>query len=156
MKLVKQTGKGCQYQLSPQEAQSLRFLVNQFPIAALSMVKISKTDPGMVEREKLLNESLATHREELKHKAETLVAPGKFKKSGNDHLFRTNHEERETLLQILNDIRVESWRALGEPENLERPTPDLPKDKLKYYHCMHLAGYFEYHFLNLDEQPGEN
>jgi hypothetical protein len=156
MKFVKQTGKGLHYQLSPQEVQSLCYLVDQFPITTLSAVKISKTDPGMLEREKLLNESLAAHRDELKHKAETLVARDKFKKPGNDYLFRINYEEREILLQILNDIRVESWRSLGEPENLEIPTPDLPKDKFKHYQFMHLAGYFEYHFLNLEKQPGED
>ena len=129
----------------------MHFLLNQFPLATSSTVKISKTDPEMIEREKLLNESLAAHRDELKRRAELLIAPGKFKASGNHELFRINQEEREIMLQILNDIRVESWRALGEPENLEIPAPDLPKDQFKLFHYMHLAGYFEYHFLNLEE-----
>ncbi len=156
MKLVKQTGKGFQYSLSSQEAHALRALVGQFPVAALVPVKISKSDPEGGEREKLLNESLAAHRNELKHKAETLIAPGKFKTSGNYRIFRISREKREMMLQIINDVRVESWRALGEPENLEKPVPDLPKDKFKLYHFMHLAGYFEYHFLNLDGENGKD
>ena len=149
MKLVKETNRGFQYQLSPQEARSLRLLITQFPVAPLSAVKISKSDPEAFARERLLNESLAAHREELKRKAGELIAPDKFTESGSSRLFRISAQKRETMLQILNDIRVESWRALGGPENLETCALGLTGEKFKYYHFMHTAGFFEYHFLNL-------
>ena len=151
MKLVKQTKRGFQYQLSQEEANSLRHLVNQFPFTGLSPAKVSKTDSNAIEREKLLNESMAGHRRELKRQAGDLVSVDKFKASGSRQLFNINPEERETMLQILNDIRVESWKSLGEPENLEINVVELPKDKIRHYHFMHLSGYFEHHFLNLEE-----
>ncbi len=152
MKLVKQSRTGFQYQLSEEEAHSLRLLVQQFPITAFSPAKISKTDSKAAEREKLINESLAAHRDELKKKAGRLVSGDKFKIADGDQFFRVNMEERETMLQILNDIRVESWRMLGEPENIDLNILDLPQEKARHYHFMHLAGYFEHHFLNLEDE----
>ena len=155
MKLAKQSGDGFQYHLSAEEAHCLRLLVGQFPLAAFSPATISKTDSAAVEREKLLNESLAARRKELKRKAGHLVSEGKFKNVEGGQLFHLDGEGREILLQVLNDIRVESWRLLGEPENLEINILDLPEDKLSHYQFMHLAGYFEYHFLNLEEESAK-
>ena len=150
MKLVKQSKRGFQYQMGDEEARSLRLLVKQFPVAPISRVKISKTDADAVEREKLLNESLAGHRDELKRKAGDLISDDNFKSAAKIQIFRVSLEGREIMLQILNHIRIECWRILGEPENLDMDVSSLPKDKIKYYHCMHLAGFFEYHFLNLE------
>jgi len=82
MRLVKQTKDGWQYRLNQPEANCLRSLLQQFPITANTHSKISRTDadPKTVEREKLLNESLAEHRNELKKQATNLLAPGKFKR----------------------------------------------------------------------------
>jgi len=156
MKLVKQTKRGFQYELEVEDAESLRFLVKQFPIVAFSPAKISKTDGGSnaVEREKLINESLLAHRKELKRKARELVLRDKFKTSNGKQFYRIGLRGRETMLQILNDIRVESWRILGEPDNLEINVFRLTGEKFKYYHFMHMAGFFEYHFLNLEGEEG--
>jgi len=156
MKLAKQTKRGFQYELDGEDAESLRFLVRQFPISVFSPANISKTDSGSKseEREKLINESLLAHRMELKRKARQLVMREKFKTSDGKQFYRISLPARETMLQILNDIRVESWRILGEPEDPEASVFRLTGDKFKYYHFMRLAGYFEYHFLNLDEERG--
>lgn len=156
MKLVKQTKKGFQYELDEEDADSLRFLVKQFPLTAFSPVDISKTDSGSsaVEREALINESLRAHRDELKRKARKLVLREKFKKLDGKQFFNVSPGAREAMLQILNDIRVESWRVLGEPEDPDVNIFGLSKEKFKYYHFMRLAGYFEYHFLNLEEERG--
>ena len=154
MKLVKQTQKGFQYELEGEDVESLRFLVNQFPIVAFSPAKVSKTDAGSsaMEREQLINDSLRLHREGLKRKARGLILREKFTMSDGKQFYRIMLKARETMLQILNDIRVESWRILGEPENPETNVFRLTGEKFKYYHFMRLAGYFEYHFLNLEEE----
>ena len=81
MKLVRQTRDGWKYHLNQREGDCLRSLLNQFPITAQIPAQISRTDadPKSIEREKLLNESLAEHRKELKKQATNLLAPGKFK-----------------------------------------------------------------------------
>lgn len=149
MKLVKQIQNHWHYQLNSREAESLRALVGGFPMTALSSVPISRTDtdPKAVEREKLLNESLAEHRKELERKAKSLVGVDRFKVHKAHQIFQIDSGDREMLLQILNDIRIESWRILGEPEELEIDPHTLEIQKLRHYHLMHLAGYFEHHLL---------
>ena len=129
MKLVRQTRDGWKYHLNQREGDCLRSLLNQFPITAQIPAQISRTDadPKSIEREKLLNESLAEHRTELKQQAANLLAPGKFKPGEKSFLLALNPEEREILLQILNDIRIGCWRVLGEPEDLE---PERAQDAL--------------------------
>ena len=150
MKLVKQTGQSWQYHLHHNEAALLTGLLNKFPFTANVPVKISKTDadPKTVEREKLLNESLAEHRKELKKQAMKLVAAEKFKKREQGHLLVLNAEEREILLQILNDIKVGCWRALGEPESLKLQKPASSVQELMRHSLMNLAGYFEHHLIS--------
>ncbi len=152
MKLAKQTKKGFQYRLNREDVEALRFLVRQFPLTAFSPVKISKTDTEAEEREKLLNESLSEHRDGLKRKARNFIRRDKFKISGKNRFYHLSLEAREAMLQILNDMRVESWRALGEPENLEVNVYSLTKERIKYYRLMYLSGYFEHHFLNLEDE----
>ena len=156
MKLVKQTRNGWQYQMDPPEADCLRSLLLQFPITANAPAKISRTDsdPQTEDREKLLNESLADHRKELKKIARSLVGAGKIEVGDEGWRLCINSEEREILLQILNDIRVGSWRALGEPEDLEIQTPVATEKEQVFYNIMNLAGYFEHNLLKPEEAEG--
>jgi hypothetical protein len=153
MKLVGHTGDEWQYGLNPAEADCLRSLLNRFPITANSTVKISRTtgDPQTVDRERLLNESLADHRKMLKKKAASLIASRKFKARDKSRLWCINSEEREILFQILNDLRVGSWRALGEPEKLEPQILNPTGTDRVFYRIMNLAGYFEYNLLHHEE-----
>lgn len=158
MKLVRQNKHGEKYQLNQQEADCLRSLLQQFPITANVPAQISKTDanPETVEREKLLNESLAEHRKELKERATNLLAAKRLKEVEKGYLLRLNPEEHEILLQILNDIRVGSWRVLGEPEDLDQKPPPQSERELFFYNLMNVAGYFEaalLHAVDGDLQP---
>jgi hypothetical protein len=151
MKLVKQRGEIWQYELNAVEADLLKQLLKNFPFTGNIPVNISKTDadPKSIEREKLLNESLAEHRKELKRQAKTLITAEKLKASKEDHSLTLSAEEREILLQILNDIRVGCWRALGEPETMELHKPRDSKPALAHQQLMDLAGYFEHHLVGL-------
>ena len=145
MRLLKQSGAGWKYELNQNEGILLRALVKEFPLAAATVVKISRTgaDPKSAERERLLNESLAQHRQDLKRQARKLLA-ARLKPGKAGWRLSVNVDEREVLLQLLNDIRVESWHALGEPEDLDT-LPLLPSEAdLRHRNLMQLAGYFEY------------
>jgi hypothetical protein len=117
--------------------------------SAATMTRLD-TDAKAIEREKLLNEALAEHRAELKRQSSKLIEADKFKTAGKGLIYRIKAVEREMMLQILNDIRIGSWRMLGEPENLDLDISNLPKSKLRHYHFMQLAGFFEHHFLGPD------
>jgi hypothetical protein len=145
MKLVKESKGVWQYHLAQNEADVLVGLLKKFPFTKIDAVKISKTDkhPKAREREKLLNESLAEHRKELKKLALDLIRPDKLKLEEKGLLMTLSSENRETMLQILNDIRVGSWRVLGEPDDLHTNTPQTSAKDLAYRSLMDLAGYFE-------------
>jgi hypothetical protein len=126
MKLLKQDKNGWQYWLDLNEVNLITILLKQFPFTELGSVKMSKTDEESVvrEREKLLNESLAEHRIELKKSALNLLDLKRFKAQEKGMVMTVSSEEREKLLQILNDVRVGCWNALGRPENLELENKD--------------------------------
>jgi hypothetical protein len=148
MRLLKQSGAGWTYGLNRNEGILLRALVREFPPMAATAVKIARTgtDARSAERERLLNESLAQHRQELKKLAGKLLA-ARLRHEKDGWRLSLNANEREVLLQLLNDIRIESWHALGEPENLDAlPSPPSEAD-LRQHHLMHLAGYFEWTML---------
>ena len=153
MKLAKQKDGVWQYHLAQNEADVLVGLLKKFPFTKIDAVKISKTDkhPKAREREKLLNESLAEHRKELKKLALDLIRPDKLKLEEKGLLMTLSVEERETMLQVLNDIRVGSWRALGEPADLHSNIPHSSPKDLAYRSLMDLAGYFECSLL----EPGD-
>jgi hypothetical protein len=98
----------------------------------------------------LLNESLARHREDLKRQAGKLLS-ARLKSGKAGWRLSVSAEEREVLLQLLNDIRVESWQALGEPEDLDKFPEDLSEADLRHHQLMHLAGWFEWKLVNLED-----
>ena len=153
MKPVKRVGTNWRYELDLNEVNLLTLLLKKFPFNELDPVKLSMTDEGpkAKEREKLLNESLVEHRKELEKAAANLLNPEKFKAQGNGLVMKLTADEREMLLQILNDIRVGCWHALGKPDSLEPQSPDLTVREQSHYGLMNLAGYFEHCLLEPDK-----
>jgi hypothetical protein len=149
MKLIKQSEGKWQFALHQNEFDLLCHLMKKFPHTGRAPAKLSKTDrdPKSVEREELLNESLVEHREGLKRWAVKLIAGDKLKISKQLHMLALTAEDREILLQILNDIRVGCWRALGGPESLELQPFDCSAQELRYRNLMNLAGYFENYLI---------
>ena len=152
MKLLKHSANEWKYGLEPKEGMLLRALVREFPQTSATAVKITRTDTDAksAERERLLNESLANHRQELKKRAGKLLTAN-LKPGKDGWRLSLSLEEREILLQLINDIRVESWHALGEPEDLEALPSHPLETNLRQHHLMHLAGYFEWKLLNLED-----
>ena len=75
MRLLKHSGAGWKYELEQKEALLLRALVAEFPLTATAAkITRSGTDAKSAERERLLNESLAQHRQELKKLGGKLLA----------------------------------------------------------------------------------
>jgi hypothetical protein len=153
MRLLGQSTGRWEYELSRNEADVLFRLVKKFPFTETGLSHMSRTDdePTMAEREKLLNESLAEHRKELTKLALNFLAEDKWRRLDNGQLLALDSTAREILLQILNDIRVGCWRALGQPENLDTvPAQTSAKDQT-FRNLMDVAGYFE---MNLLEPEG--
>jgi len=149
MNLTGQSGEGWHYQLRQNEANILKGLIQQFPFTAPAPARSSKSaaDPAAVERDKLLNESLAEHRQELKKIALTLLREELWQPGKTGPVLTLDAAGREILLQLLNDIRLGAWHALGEPEGLD-PEPLVPTmQAFAWRNLMDLAGYFEMQLL---------
>ena len=151
MRLVVQTGQSWQYHLDQNEADILLGMIKQFPFNELEPAQISRLgqDDQAAERQKLLAELLAEHRKELRQLGLGLLAADKWEQRENGCRLTLDAGARETLLQVLNDIRVGCWHALGEPE-LEDFRP-AAKRELWQYNLMEVAGYFEANLLEPEE-----
>ena len=145
MKLLSQSTDYWQFELGPREVVCLRALMGEFPLVPAEAARITAADadPKTVERERLLQESLAEHRATLKTQAATLLAEDRLSFVAEGWRLRLDPETREALLQILNDIRVGSWHALGEPENPASISESASAMELRFYGLMQFAGYFE-------------
>ena len=145
----RQSGESWQYQLRPNEANILKGLIQQFPFTAPALARSSKTatDPAAVERDKLLNESLAEHRQELKKLALTLLREEFWQPDQAGPVLTLDAAGREILLQLLNDIRLGAWQALGAPEGLDTEPIVPTMQAFAWRNLMDLAGYFEMQFL---------
>jgi hypothetical protein len=153
MKRLPPTPDQWRYHLNATEVHLLRSLLMKFPFTAAGQVEIARTDadPQAAERARLLQEALAEHRQELKCRARILVTDDHFRPWQDGQLLTLDSEARERLLQILNDIRVGCWHALGSPDALEPPPCPADSQHLAYRHLMDLAGYFEQGLLEPDQ-----
>lgn len=149
MKLVDQSAERWCFQLTANEADLLRGLLKRFPFGRAAKTRISHVDdgPSANDRQELLEESMTEHRRDLKRIARTLLADEQWQDSPEGPQLTLTPEHREVLLQILNDIRVGCWRALGEPEDLN---PEPVEPVTGHRALMDLAGYFEVHLLAPD------
>lgn len=151
MRLIKQTDETWQYHLYQNEADILKGLIKKFPFTEAGTTEITREekDDKTREREKLLAESLIEHRNELKKLAADLLEASRWKRAEKGQTLTLSTHSREILLQILNDIRVGCWHALGAPDPLEGATTS--KAELALRNLMDLAGYFEMGLLNSEE-----
>lgn len=155
MRLVKSSGQSRQYHLNQKEADILTGLLREFPFTDQGPARISRAqdspDSQTEDRGKLLNESLAAHREELTAFARALLEPNHWKKSGAGQTLTLEAAARELLLQILNDVRLGCWHALGEPDSIEAPPPPASASAAAFRNLMDVAGYFEWNLLAGEE-----
>jgi hypothetical protein len=89
----------------------------------------------------LLEEALAEQRAETKKRLKGFLDdPKRFEKADKGWKFSLTDLEADWLLQVLNDIRVGSWVALGSPE--ER-LDVLNENNMRDFWAMEISGRFE-------------
>jgi hypothetical protein len=103
------------------------------------------------ENQHLLDEALAEQRANKQRQLQALLhAGGTFRATPKGFELNLRHVDCEGLVQALNDVRVGSWIALGEPEELPRK---LPADGTQAAQAcaMELAGLFQMTLLEAIE-----
>ena len=145
MKLLKADNDQFVFQLNSGEKAALLEVLARYPCVPPAHHRLTRkgmSDPDS-DKQRLLDEALAEQRAQNRRQLQTLLHnPGTFQRGQTCWRFRLRHGDFEWLLQVLNDIRVGSWLALGSPEELPRGMPDDPERATQVL-GMELAGLFQ-------------
>ena len=144
MKLLRSGKSVLVFQLSSREKQLLFETLELYPLVPAAHHRLSSkgSKNEADENERLLEESLTEQRKENRKQVQALLEqPVRFREAKEGFTFSLKHPEVEWLLQVLNDVRVGSWLALGEPEHDKLPS--LNKQNFRYLVAMEVSGAFE-------------
>lgn len=144
MKLVRAGKSGHVLHLGRREKQLLLETIKLYPLVPAAHHSLSKDGKGPAadDNQRLLEEALADQRRENRRQVLAMLSePQRFIETKSGFELALAPEQIEWLLQVLNDVRVGSWLALGEPEQGE--APELTEENAKYLLAMELCGLFE-------------
>jgi len=144
MKLVRAGKNGLVFQLGSRAKQLLLETIELYPLVPASHHRLTKEGdaPAPDEDQRLLEESLAEQRRENRRQVQAMLdKPDRFRKAKSGFEFTLTRPEIEALLQVLNDVRVGSWLALGEPEQGEEPPPT--EENARSLIAMEVSGMFQ-------------
>jgi hypothetical protein len=143
VKLLRVNKNSFVFQFNAREQELLFEVLQLYPLVPATRARLTK-DPAAqsAENQRLLEESLAEQRaENRRHVTALLNAPDRLQPSGKHVLLKLQPTEMEWLLQVLNDLRVGSWIALGEPDE-DRP-PEITPENFRHAVTMEVCGAFE-------------
>lgn len=150
MKLICATAERWSFRLSPTERAILMELLEAYPCVPPAHSRyraVASGDPEGARVQQLLEEALAEQRETTRRQIRRWIRSSEtLQQDGPGWVLHLRPAELETLLQVLNDVRVGQWIALGCPD----PLPDdLPRDPDRAHRLatMELAGWFEMSLL---------
>ncbi len=137
------------FEFNLREKQMLFEVLGKYPLVPVAHHQLSRHETGSnPENQAWLAESLAAHREETRQKVRQLMTnPGNFPMQGGGFRWTATRADLEWMLQVLNDVRVGSWLALGSPD-LQAARQVAPKhEDLPHWVTMDVAGGFETIFI---------
>jgi hypothetical protein len=151
VKLIRTRREKFVFEISLPEKHLLFEVLRLYPLISSTHHRLSKTAKAAErdENQQLLEESLAAQRDvNRKNVRAMLNQPGHFQTTASGSQLALAGPEIEWLLQVLNDVRVGSWIALGSP-NPEQGKPTTFDEKtMPHFRMMELAGAFEMVFLD--------
>lgn len=152
MKLLRRSGEKYELEFPIEEKALLFHLLNLYPLVPASYHRLTKDKklPRREENQQLLDEALAAQRALNKKEIVALMGhPERFQAADGTSKAVFTRGELEWLLQVINDIRVGSWIALGSPgyEREMKPRRGAPSTRDLIF--MELAGAFEMFFLGI-------
>jgi len=150
MKFNRMDGDKFEFELARREKELLLHVLNLYPLVPATHHRLSQGGeiPDPDGNQRLLDEAIKTQR--LANKKQLLALlnePGRFTVTTDGCTIGFVRGEIEWLLQVLNDVRIGNWLALGSPGYAE--VKKLPADKASLRHAaiMDIAGGFESYFL---------
>jgi len=151
VKLIRTKREKLVFEISLPEKRLLFEVLNLYPLITATHHRLSKTARPAKhdENQRLLEESLAAQREENRKNVRAMLdKPGHFQAAASGFQLALSGPEIEWLLQVLNDVRVGSWIALGSPDPEQGKKIVFNEKILPRFRMMELAGAFEMVFLD--------
>jgi hypothetical protein len=139
------------FEIGRREKSLLFEILQLYPLVSPTQYRLSKTAPAnqFNDHQQLLEESLAAQRAENGKNVQVLLnEPGHFQTAPGGFLLKITPSETEWLLQVLNDVRVGSWVALGAPDTEAGEEIPLNEESAPHIRSMEIAGAFEMVFLD--------
>jgi len=144
VKLIRANGRGYTFHLLQRERLALFKVISLYPLVPKAYQPLSRTNHAedAEENQALLETALAEQRTENRRHVLALVnKPRRFRKRKPGYEVTFKRLEIEWLLQVLNDVRIGSWLALGGPE--QGKPPRLSQENLGYFVALEVCGAFE-------------
>ena len=151
MKLIKIKDDRYTFGLGRSEKAMLFDLLKLYPSGHPRGARLSRSAESNKpnEAQQLLEDSLAAKKRQNQRKLSALMEENsRFILHESSFNVSLKREEMEWLLQVLNDIRVGCWVALGSPNLESAQNLKLTSENAKSAWAMELAGYFEMALLN--------
>lgn len=143
MHLVSTSHGAFRFQISRGEKRMLFAVLAQYPLVPAAHHRFSHTEDAK-DGQALLEESLAEHRRAHRKQVMSLLrAKSRFRANKNGWRFSLKPAQMEWLLQVLNDVRVGSWIALGAPDGPREMLKALNEKTARAFHLMEAAGLFQ-------------
>jgi hypothetical protein len=153
MKLLRVSKNSLAFLLNSRDKKLLLEMLELYPLVPAAHHRLTRPDDPAPsdENQRLLEESLAEQRRENRKQVQAMLQqPDRFRAIESGIELRLQRTEVEWLLQVLNDVRVGSWLALGEPEQELQPQQQLgfSKENLRYYVALEVCGMFQSNLLD--------
>ena len=152
MKFCRADGGQFELEMKPGEHDTLLHLLKLYPLVPESHHRLTRDKqlPHREENQRLLDDALRGQRAQNQQEIFSLLNdPARFQKISGGCKITFTRAELEWLLQIVNDVRVGSWIAMGSPGyGTERKTR-RDAGAMPHLIFMELAGAFEMFFLGI-------
>ena len=151
MKLIRTKRGEFVFEISLSEKRLLFDVLKLYPLISATHHRLTKSARSAQhdENQRLLEESLTAQREENRKNVRAMLdEPGRFQAAASGFQLTLSGPEIEWLLQVLNDVRIGSWIALGSPDPEQGKKIVFNEKVLPHYRMMELAGAFEMVFLD--------
>jgi len=150
VKLLRLKKGGFVFFLEKREKQQLLALLHRYPLVPSAHQSLSKSAAAAHQNEanqRLLDEALAEQREENKKQFQQLLKDkNRFHPTEDGWHMTLSGPDIEWLLQVLNELRVGNWLALGAPEH-DVWDFELSQENAPCAWAMEMAGYFQVQLL---------
>jgi hypothetical protein len=141
VKLIESSKEKWLFHLGRREKQLLLDLLRFYPCIPPAHHRVTKTAQLEPSTQQLLDEALAEHRAGNKRLINAFIStPARWAEHQSGWRLSLSAEELEWLLQVLNDIRVGSWIAIGSPET---DLGDLTEKTAPHLWAMEISGSFQ-------------